>query len=147
MLVAAVNAALAVIVVGPRDRRRYRPAAAMAVVLLGIAWWGSARLTRNELTQTGEQIRVGLIQGNIDQAIKWDPGHASSIFGDHLRLTRHALQSGAEFVMWPESSMPFFFEEDRRRHRAACGRWRVMPACRFCSAAINFCGARTTAAA
>jgi apolipoprotein N-acyltransferase len=112
MLVAAVNAALAVIVIGPRDWRRYLPAAATAVVLLGVGWWGSARLSRNELTQTGDPIRVGLVQGNVDQAIKWDPSHASSIFSDHLRLTSHALQSGAEFVMWPESSMPFFFEED-----------------------------------
>ena len=112
MLVAAVNAALAVIVVGPRHRRRFVPAAAMVVVVLGIALWGQARLTRDELTQTGDPIRVGLVQGNVDQATKWDAAHASSIFNDHLRLTRHALGQGAEFVLWPESSMPFFFEED-----------------------------------
>ena len=95
MLVAAVNAALAVIVGGTA-----RPAALpfrprpWRSLLLGSRWWGSARLTRNELTQTGEQIRVGLIQGNVDQAEKWDPGHASSIFSDHLRMTRQALQTG-----------------------------------------------------
>jgi apolipoprotein N-acyltransferase len=113
MLVAAVNAALAFSVVEPNGRRRFLPAAAMAAVLLGVGLWGNARLTRSELTQTGDPIKVGIVQGNVDQAIKWEAGHASSIFTDHLRLTKHALQAGAEFVMWPESSMPFFFEADR----------------------------------
>ena len=48
--------------------------------------------------------------------------------------------------MWPESSTPFFFEDDG----VATERMRALarePACRFCSAAINFYGARTTAAA
>ena len=111
LLVAAVNTALAFLVVD-RGRRRFLPAAAMAAVLLGVGLWGSARLARNELTQVGEPITVGIVQGNVDQAIKWDAAHASSIFNDHLRLTRHALQAGAEFVMWPESSMPFHFEWD-----------------------------------
>jgi apolipoprotein N-acyltransferase len=112
MLVAAVNAAFAIIVVDSPERRRYVPLAAIVVVALGIAFWGRARLTRNELTQTGDPIRVGLVQGNVDQAIKWDTAHASSIFDDHLRLTDQALAKGAEFVLWPESSMPFLFEED-----------------------------------
>jgi apolipoprotein N-acyltransferase len=48
----------------------------------------------------------------VDQAVKWDAAHAASIFQDHVRLTEQALSSGAEFVLWPESSMPFLFEEN-----------------------------------
>jgi apolipoprotein N-acyltransferase len=112
MLVAAVNAALVMIVIGPPDRLRFVPVAAMLAVVLGIAVWGGVRLSRSEWTHTGQPIRVGLVQGNVDQAIKWDTAHASSIFDDHLRLTQEALAKGAEFVLWPESSMPFLFEED-----------------------------------
>lgn len=112
MLVAAVNAALVMIVIGPPDRRRFVPAAAMLAVVLGVAAWGGTRLSRGEWTRTGDPIRVGLIQGNVDQAIKWDSAHAASIFDAHLRLTEQALAKGAEFVLWPESSMPFLFEED-----------------------------------
>jgi apolipoprotein N-acyltransferase len=112
MLVAAVNAALVVIVIGPPDRRRFVPAAAMLAVVLGIALWGSVRLSRGELTNAGQPVRVGLVQGNVDQAIKWDTAHASSIFEAHLRLTDEAIAKGAEFILWPESSMPFLFEED-----------------------------------
>jgi apolipoprotein N-acyltransferase len=111
MIVAAVNAALVVIAIGPPDRRRFVPAAVMLAVVLGVAVWGSLRLSRSEWTHAGQAIRVGLVQGNVDQAIKWDAAHSSSIFEAHLRLTDEAIAKGAEFVMWPESSMPFLFEE------------------------------------
>ena len=113
MLVAAVSAALATLAVARRDTRRFLPMGLMVAIVLAVGLWGRARLARSEWTREGDPIRVGLVQGNVDQAVKWDVAHASSIFDDHLRLTRQALAAGAEFVLWPESSMPFFFEEDR----------------------------------
>jgi apolipoprotein N-acyltransferase len=62
-------------------------------------------------TRAGEPVRVGLIQGNVDQAQKWDPARATAILDDYLRMTRRAIAQGAELVVWPESSTPFFFEE------------------------------------
>jgi apolipoprotein N-acyltransferase len=115
MLVAAASAALAAIAVGswpPRGMRRYLPAAVVLVLVIGVAAWGRARLAASEWTRVGEAVRVGIVQGNVDQAIKWDAAHAASIFQDHVRLTKQALASGAEFVLWPESSMPFLFEEN-----------------------------------
>ena len=114
MLVASASAALAAIAVGtwPPRGRRYLPAAVVVVLVIGVASWGRARLAASEWTRVGEPVRVGLIQGNVDQAVKWDAAHAASIFQDHVRLTEQALASGAEFVLWPESSMPFLFEEN-----------------------------------
>jgi apolipoprotein N-acyltransferase len=34
------------------------------------------------------------------------------ILDRYLRLSRQAFEQGAEFIMWPEASTPFFFEED-----------------------------------
>jgi len=39
-------------------------------------------------------------------------GRAAGIFQDYLRMTRQAIREGAEFVIWPESSTPFRFEDD-----------------------------------
>src|SRR5581483_10365050 len=75
--------------------------------------WGSRRAASAEWTHTGDPIRVGLIQGNVDQGQKWDPASAAAIFGDYLKMTRQAIGEGAQFVLWPESSTPFYFEEDR----------------------------------
>lgn len=97
---------------GPR-RSPYLPIVVMAAVVAAVAVWGSLRVARGDLTRDGEAIRVGLVQGNVDQAVKWNPASASSIFQDYLRLTRTAIAQGAGLVLWPESSTPFIFEEDR----------------------------------
>lgn len=85
---------------------------AVLLVVLGVAAWGSRRAAAAEWTHAGAPLRVGIIQGNVDQAEKWDATRASTIFQDYLRMTRQAILEGAQLVLWPESSTPFLFEED-----------------------------------
>lgn len=118
-LVAAVSAALAYAGAAPAQdgvRGRLaavRPAVAMIAVVVAIGTWGNARIRSGVLTREGQPVSVGLIQGNVDQADKWDTRRASGIFRDYLAMTRRAIGEGAQVVLWPESSTPFFFEEDR----------------------------------
>src|SRR5205823_8665005 len=51
--------------------------------------------------------------GNVSQSEKWDDARSAAIFANYIRLTRQAIGSGAEIVLWPESSTPFYFEEER----------------------------------
>jgi apolipoprotein N-acyltransferase len=88
------------------------PPLVVFAVVFGVAVWGSRRAAMAEWTHTGEAIRVGLIQGNVDQDEKTQAGRAAAIFQDYLRMTRQAIREGAEFVVWPESSTPFQFEDD-----------------------------------
>jgi apolipoprotein N-acyltransferase len=131
MLVASVSAALALYFLpaakaGRRQSGRvtavrashwssYESALPLIVVLaviIGVAVWGSRRAARAEWTHSGEAIRIGLIQGNVDQDEKAQAGRAAGIFQDYLRMTRQAIGEGAQFVLWPESSTPFRFEDD-----------------------------------
>jgi apolipoprotein N-acyltransferase len=80
-------------------------------MILVVSIWGGLRLTRNELT-SGTPIKVGLIQGNIAQTDKWNPSRAGMILDRYLQLSRQAVENGAQFLIWPESSTPFFFEGD-----------------------------------
>ena len=129
MLVASVSAALAFAAVSNakplqpaketdfssrafRPLRSCIPAVIVLAVVIAVAAWGSHRAAVAEWTHTGEPIRVGLIQGNIDQSEKIDPARARAIFQDYLRMTRQAIREGAAFVIWPESSTPFRFEDD-----------------------------------
>src|SRR5262245_44096645 len=109
MLVAAVSAALAIVAI----ERRFIPAIAAVTIVIAIAVGGGRRVARSEWTREGEPIRVALIQGNVDQGQKWDPERATAIFQDYLRMTREAIAQDARFILWPESSTPFYFEEDR----------------------------------
>jgi apolipoprotein N-acyltransferase len=107
-LVAAVSASLAYAGL----TRRFLPAVATVALVLAVAGWGSMRVARGELTAAGDPIRVGLVQGNVDQGIKWDRGEAPAIFQKYISMTRQAIGAGAELIIWPESSTPFTFEED-----------------------------------
>jgi apolipoprotein N-acyltransferase len=117
-LVAAVSASLALVAVAPgraragHYQRRYLPVAIMVGVLFSVAAWGSIRVSRSALTRTGDPLRVGLIQGNVDQDEKTNAARAPAIFQEYLGMTRQAIRDGAQVVFWPESSTPFLFEED-----------------------------------
>jgi apolipoprotein N-acyltransferase len=120
-LVAGVSAALATVAVvrGQGGQgghgglgRRAAPLVAMALVLLVVAVWGSLRVRRGELTREGEGVRVGLIQGNVEESEREDPTRQPAIVATYLRMTRQAIREGAEIVLWPESSTPFYFEDD-----------------------------------
>ncbi|MDA1184300.1 MAG: apolipoprotein N-acyltransferase [Acidobacteria bacterium] len=110
-LVAAVNAALAYALLS-EPRTKVATALATGVVLAGIGVWGGLRVAEGSLARDGTPLRVGLIQGNIAQEDKWNPDEARRIFTTYVAMTRDAVRRGAEFVMWPESSTPFMFEED-----------------------------------
>ena len=111
-LVALVSAVLAYFVLA-RSRESLVMLAAVAGLLAVIAVWGEHRLTDGMLTRQGAAVRVALVQGNIPQDEKWSTAHARGIFETYLGMTRDAARQRAQLVIWPESSTPFYFEEDR----------------------------------
>jgi|CXWL01.1.fsa_nt_gi apolipoprotein N-acyltransferase len=111
LLVAFVNAGVAYALVST-GRSRMRTSASVALVLVVVGGWGALRVREGALLRDGEPVRVGLVQGNIDQADKWKPSEARRIFTTYLAMTRDVVARGAQYVIWPESSTPFMFEED-----------------------------------
>lgn len=110
LLAFAGSAAAAVVLFRGRTRVVYP---LVAAVLIGVcALWGSARLTSSPLLTAGEPIRVAVLQGNIAQDDKWNPELRDEITSRYIRLTREALAREAKFIIWPESSTPFYFEHD-----------------------------------
>lgn len=109
-LVASVSATLAIAAVG--EKKRYRPLIITVAIVAGVAIWGSARIRDGRLLREGDSVRVGLLQGNVDQADKWNDARAAEIFRSYLRMTEQAVDQGASFVLWPESSTPYRFDED-----------------------------------
>jgi apolipoprotein N-acyltransferase len=110
LLLAIVNAAIAFALL-EAGRMRVKVVAGTAVLLVGVAAWGTWRIADNSLTRQGTPLRVGLIQGNIAQEDKWNPREARRIFTTYIAMTRDVVRRGAQYVMWPESSTPFTFGE------------------------------------
>jgi len=63
------------------------------------------------VAETG-RVTVGLVQGGVRQEDKWVPEYASANVGRHLELTEKAADAGARLVVWPESAVPFLFDEE-----------------------------------
>jgi apolipoprotein N-acyltransferase len=57
-------------------------------------------------------VLVAVIQGNIDQAVKWDPEYQGKTVQTYRRLTLSTSSRKPELVVWPETSVPFFFQDD-----------------------------------
>lgn len=112
-LVVFVNAAIAFALLTP-GRPRIKAVAGALVTVGAIAAWGTWRVAEGSLTREGTPLQVGLIQGNVAQEDKWNPAEARRIFTTYVAMSRDAVRRGADFVIWPESSTPFSFEEDVR---------------------------------
>lgn len=113
-LLALTSAAAAFVAIDRRPRRWM--AAAGTIALIGAsAVWGTARIRESSLASAGDPLRVAVVQGNIAQDDKWDPRLRDAIISRYLSLTRDAIARGATFIIWPESSLPVYFEQDLAR--------------------------------
>jgi apolipoprotein N-acyltransferase len=110
-LVAAVNVAVLMAFLAS-GRTRWITVGAAVLGLAAAGGWGSWRIAGGALLEQAPPLRVGLVQGNIAQADKWDPRQARRIITTYMAMSRDAVKRGAEYVIWPESSTPAMFEED-----------------------------------
>ncbi len=108
----ALTSAAAALVLVDRARQRWVVAAVTAVLVLAGTGWGASRVSASRLTSEGTPVRVGVLQGNVEQEQKWDPTLVDEISTRYLEMTRAALAGGATFVLWPESATPYLFERD-----------------------------------
>ncbi len=52
------------------------------------------------------RVRVAVLQGNIDQGVKWDPDWFERTLSIYEELSRRAAARGAGLIVWPESAVP-----------------------------------------
>lgn len=99
-LITALSGALGVAVL----RRHY-----WAVLPLSALWLLPivfSLLTANPWTRpVNEPVRVALLQGNLDQAIKWTPEGQRVAANTYLTLTAN-LGEPVDLVIWPEAALP-----------------------------------------
>ncbi len=110
LMLVAVNCAIAGIIVAPKSRLAWVGVAATLVISVSHFGYGVWREAQ-PLEQRTEQLRVALIQGNIDQAQKWDPDNRQSSIDRYQSLSMQALRSQPDLVIWPEAATPFFLQD------------------------------------
>jgi apolipoprotein N-acyltransferase len=94
-------AALAAALGPPAARRR-----ALAALALVPALHAAGALGREPAEPGAGVLRVAVLQGNIDQGVKWSPDWAERTLEIYEDLTREAAARGARLVAWPETAVP-----------------------------------------
>lgn len=90
------------------------PRGMVAVIglLIMLVGWGYWRVETIAALPAAGSLRVGFIQGNVAQDVKWDPAYQESTIDHYEQLTTTAVREGAELVVWPETAAPFYFQEE-----------------------------------
>jgi apolipoprotein N-acyltransferase len=118
-LVASLNAALFVSLTRParNPRLAWLLGASLAAVLAAAAGPWRPRAA-------GEMLKVGVVQPNVRQDLRWEPGTAERLFGNLENQTRMLCRHDRPVVvLWPESASPYawsFSAEYRSRVIALC---------------------------
>ena len=60
---------------------------------------------------------VAIIQGNIDQSVKWNDKYQSDTLKIYRKLSLGMSESGVNLIVWPETAAPFFFQNIDDKHR------------------------------
>ncbi len=103
LLLAALNAALFVALTrrARNSRLAWLAGATLAALVAGAA---GPRLPR----VSGEFLKVGVVQPNVPQDLRWEAGTAERLFADLEDQTRGLCRHGRPvLVLWPESAAPY----------------------------------------
>lgn len=67
----------------------------------------------NGIGQPSGQLAVAVVQPNIPQRIKWDDRYSRQVLKKIFALNATAMQSSADLVVWPETAIPYYVDENR----------------------------------
>ncbi len=87
-----------------RERRRFRPAGVIALIV-GAAWIGGFVMLDNG--KSGYQsVKIAIVQGNTPHEINASPDYAVESYRTYEQLSRLAAEGKPDFIVWPETTIP-----------------------------------------
>jgi apolipoprotein N-acyltransferase len=85
-----------------------------AIILLGFLIYGYLKMGRIDRQMTrNPPLKVGLVQGNIDQSVKWDKSFEIETLKIYEKLSFRVAEAKPDLIIWPETATPFFFQDAR----------------------------------
>ena len=88
----------------------YQKRQAWPLFVIMVIWTGGSVLKSEQWTQpTDDDIQVSIIQGNVPQAIKWDPEQLFKTLALYEARTKENWQS--DLIVWPENAVTVFHHQ------------------------------------
>lgn len=99
-------------VLSRRGPGRGRVLLVFLLIITGLWGWGNWRRSQLAALPKAHTLSVGIAQGNIAQDQKWNPDYQETAITRYEQLTRQMAEQQVDLVVWPEASVPFFFQSD-----------------------------------
>ncbi|MGH7441109.1 MAG: apolipoprotein N-acyltransferase, partial [bacterium] len=119
--VALVNAVVCALLFKPAWVLPPRRSLPVLALLLALGWgtrWQAQAQKRWDIqgpppgsALAAHGLKVGVVQGGIDENQIWNRSYRAEVMGTYLRLSELAADQGARLILWPESSFPGYFNE------------------------------------
>jgi len=98
----------------PKKAFPVREVVITGILLLAFLIYGYVKMGTIDRQMVDQpSLKVGLVQGNIDQAIKWDESFQRETLRIYERLSLKVAEGKPDLIIWPETATPFFFQEAR----------------------------------
>jgi apolipoprotein N-acyltransferase len=92
--------------------RPWESTASFVCALSLVLVYGTWRVHQQaDLDASAHSLSIGLVQANIDQAVKWDEAYRDATFQRYATLSRQAGKN-TDLLIWPEAATPFLFEQE-----------------------------------
>ncbi len=89
------------------------PVLSFFVLIIMVLSYGYARFnTIAGMDKKADKVKVSVIQGNINQFVKWDPKFKIFSAEKYCRLSELASDSNPDLIVWPETALPFYYPID-----------------------------------
>jgi apolipoprotein N-acyltransferase len=110
-LIVLINATLFE-VIAKKSRKEYILATAVILIIVGVLVYGINRSKQvDKLLQNAAGIEVSLIQGNIDQGIKWNDSFRKETINIYEYLSLQNAPAKGSLIVWPETALPFNYQD------------------------------------
>lgn len=110
-LIVMFNTAVFLAIKNFRNKKKFLPPVVMsAVLIIAVCGYGLFRLNN---VFTGERLKVSVVQGNIPQDQKWDASFKERIIEKYSMLTFSLADQKPDLIIWPETSVPGFIENEK----------------------------------
>ncbi|AGW14485.1 apolipoprotein N-acyltransferase [Megalodesulfovibrio gigas] len=90
------------------------PGALLGLLLMAGLFLHGVAVLQEPQTSDGTAI-VAVVQGNVDQSVKWNEAYQQETIDRYVSLSRSLATQHAsappKVILWPETSMPFYFQE------------------------------------
>jgi len=105
-------------IITKRSKKSFVLASIVVLLWSCVYVYGVLRIAEiGKMVKSAQTMNVTLIQGNIDQSIKWNKDYQKETINIYEELSLRRSPAGGSLIVWPETAVPFNFQDENDLHR------------------------------